>query len=122
MQEVKVSKTKLLSTLKTNREKHVQIYNDALEGVRVEYKKLLEKEIKKLDDGKSVKTSISIEMPQNHEEQYNEVIDMLEMSIDDEVTLSRHEFQQYVQDKWISVSEKNLLRSYALSSSNSHLY
>lgn len=122
MNNVTVSKEELLKVLKENKEKHVQIYNDAIEGVRVEYKKLLEKELKRLEDGKSVKTSISIDMPSNHEEQYDEVIEMLEMAVSTEVTLTRHEFQQYVQDKWISQSEKNLLRNFALSSSNSALY
>ena len=122
MNNVTVSKEELLKVLKENKEKYVQIYNDALEGIRVEYKKLLEKELKKLEDGKSVKTSISIDMPTSHEEQYDEVIEMLEMAVSKEVTLSRHEFQQYVQDKWISQSEKNILRTFALSSSNSALY
>lgn len=122
MNNVTVSKEELLKVLKENREKHIQIYNDALEGIRVEYKKLLEKELKRLEDGKSVKTSLSIEMPTSHEEQYDEVIEMLEMAVSKEVTLSRHEFQQYVQDKWISQSEKNILRTFALSSSNSALY
>ena len=122
MNNVTVSKEELLEVLKENREKHIQIYNDALEGIRVEYKKLLEKELKRLEDGKSVKTSISIEMPTSHEEQYDEVIEMLEMAVSKEVTLTRHEFQQYVQDKWISQSEKNILRTFALSSSNSELY
>ena len=122
MNNVTVSKEELLKVLKENREKHIQIYNDALEGIHVEYKKLLEKELKRLEDGKSVKTSLSIEMPTSHEEQYDEVIEMLEMAVSKEVTLSRHEFQQYVQDKWISQSEKNILRTFALSSSNSALY
>jgi len=75
MNNVTVSKEELLKVLKENREKHVQIYNDALEGIRVEYKKLLEKELKRLEDGRSVKTSLSIEMPTSHEEQYDEVIE-----------------------------------------------
>lgn len=61
-------------------------------------------------------------MPVSHEEQYEEVIQMLEMSVENEITLSKHEFQSYVQDKWVSASEKSLLRSLALSSSNSALY
>lgn len=122
MNNVVVSKDELLKVLKENKEKHVQIYNDALEGVRVEYGKLLRKELKKLEDGKEVKSSVTITMPVSHEEQYDEVIQMLEMSVEKEIELTRHEFQQYVQDKWISASEKNLLRSYALSSSNSAFY
>jgi hypothetical protein len=118
MNEVTVSKEKLLSTLRENKAKHVEIYTDAVEGVRVEYRKLLEKEIKKLDDNKTVKAYVQIDMPTSHEEQYQDVIEMLEMSVDDEVTLSKHEFANYVQDKWISASEKNMLRTYALSSSN----
>lgn len=122
MNNVTVSKEDLLKVLKENKEKHVQIYKDALEGVRVQYKSMLEKELKKLEDGKAVKCEVSIQVPVNHEEQYNEVIEMLTMSVDTEIELTRHEFQQYVQDKWISQSEKMLLRNLALSSSNAELY
>lgn len=122
MNNVTVAKEELLKTLKENREMHIQIFHDALEGVRIQYRKLLEKELEKLVAGKEVKATVSISMPFNHEEQYDEVIEMLEMSVDDEIELTRHEFTQYVQDKWVSDSEKNMLRTYALSSSNASLY
>lgn len=122
MNNVTVSKEELLKVLKDNKAKHVQIYTDAIEGVRVQYKGLLEKELKKLEDGKEFKASVSVQLPINHEEEYNEVIEMLEMSVDEEIELTRHEFQQYVQDKWVSQSEKALLRGLALSSSNASNY
>jgi hypothetical protein len=122
MNNVTVSKDELLKVLTENKAKHVQIFNDALEGVRVEYKKLLQREMDKLDSGKEVKSSVSVTMPRSHEEEYDEVIQMLTMSVDDEIELTRHEFQQYVQDKWVTQSEKDLLRHFALSSSNSSMY
>lgn len=122
MNNVTVSKEELLKVLKDNKAKHVQIYTDAIEGVKVQYKNLLEKELKKLEDGKEVKASVNVQLPINHEEEYNEVIEMLEMSVDEEIELTRHEFQQYVQDKWVSQSEKALLRGLALSSSNASNY
>lgn len=122
MNEVTVSKEELLKVLTENRDKHIQIFDDACEGVRVKYKELLQKELAKLEDGKEVKASVSVQMPRNHSEEYDEVIEMLKMSVDDEIELTRHEFQQYVQDKWISQGEKELLRGLALASSNASNY
>lgn len=122
MNNVTVSKDDLLKTLKDNREKHVQIYKDALEGARAQYKTLLEAEIKKLDDGEQTSLYVNAPEPKNYEDLYTEVIEMLEMSVEDEVTLTRHEFQNYVQDKWVSDHDKSILRAYALSSSNAVNY
>lgn len=122
MDDVTVSKESLLKILKENKEKHVQIFNDAIEGARVQYRQLLEKELGKLERGRAVTASVNIPLPTNHEEQYDEVIEMLNMSVDEEITLRRHEFQQYIQDKWITDAEKKMLNVYALSSSNSALY
>ena len=121
MQEVTVTKEELLKTLRDNRTAHIQLYKDAVEGFKVESKKKLEKALASLDKGTMPK-SMSFHPPVDHTEQYDEAIKMLEMSVDTNITLSRHEFTQYVQDSWISQSERMMMRSMALSSSNSNLY
>lgn len=122
MNSVTVSKEELLKVLKENKEKHIQIYNDAMEGLRIEFRQKLERTLEDVRAQKEVEFNVRIETPVNHEEQYDEVIEMLEMSTESTITLSRGEFQSYVQDKWVSQSEKNFMRTLALSSSNSHLY
>jgi hypothetical protein len=122
MDDIVVSKDKLLNILRENRAKHLQLYGDALEGARIEYRKLLVNEISKIDSGETVEGSARLRLSKSHEEEYNETIGMLEMSVEDKITLTRHEFQNYVQDKWINQDEKRMLHALALTSSNSEAY
>lgn len=121
MDEVIVNREALLKKLIENRDAHQKVYKDALDGFFVETEKRLIKAIKKIEN-KQIISSISISAPVDHTEQYEEAIAMLEMSVEEEITLRKHEFNNYVLDSWISTSEKNLLRTYALSSANAGLY
>lgn len=121
MDEVKVTRLDLLSKLRANREAHVKIYNDAMDGYFVSLAKYVKKLEKQVEDRKEIK-SVSFDIPRSHVDEYDEAIAMLEMSVDNEIVLNKREFNNYVLDKWISVSEKNLLRTYALSSSNASSY
>lgn len=123
METVKVSKEELLTKLRENREKHIQLFDDAMEGYYVEAKKKLNSAINKLDkkDKKPIQ-SIYFDVPKSHEKEYNKVIKMLEMSVSDEITLKQHEFDMYVLDEWVSHAEKSLMTSYAMLSNNSGRY
>lgn len=122
MDEVKVEKATLLAKLKENRETHIQLYKDAMEGFFIDNIKRTEKLLEQLKANKIPKYGVNPNPPVNHESQYDEAIAMLEMSVDSQVKLSRHEFSQYVQDTWVSATEKNMMRAMALSSSNSAMY
>lgn len=121
MDEVKVKRVELLAKLRDNKTKHEQVYKDAIEGYRVTVLKQLEKAKTKVEKGELVGT-LNINIPKDHTEQYTEVIAMLDMSVEDEIELNKYEFNNYVLDKWISEPEKHMLRTYALSSSNSANY
>lgn len=121
MDIVTVKRTELLGIVKKNREAHAQLYKDAVEGFQVDVKKKLERAMKKVDAGELM-SGLSFQVPVDHTEQYDTVIAMLEMSVDENIELRMHEFQNYVQDKWISASEKALMRGLALSSSNARAY
>lgn len=121
MNEVKVKTNDLLHVLRKNRDAHAQLYKDAVEGYKVETEKKLQAAIKKVADGQMM-ASIKLNVPKDHTKDYDRVIRMLEMSVESELTLRSHEFEQYVLDEWISLEEKHLLRSMALSSSNAGAY
>lgn len=121
MDTVTVKKAELLSKLKKNKESHTQLYKDAMEGFFVETEKRLNKALLKLN-AKVVPNSISIASPYDHTEQYEEAIALLEMSVDEEIELTSHEFNNCVLDRWINQSEKTRMVAMALSSSNSSLY
>ena len=50
--------------------------------------------------GRSIQRSISLAEPADHTEDYDRVLAMLEMSVDETVILSSEEFSQYVLDRW----------------------
>lgn len=100
MEDVKVSKTELLERVKANRAKHRAIFEDALVGYRAEVIKILDKRLEDAKTGKKINTLISLVEPQDHTADYDAVIDMLEMSLDQAIIIPYHEFRQYVRDEW----------------------
>ena len=101
MDTVKVSKDELLETLNENRDKHIADFKEAM----VEYRKAATKELTEmLKQAKSktdkIKRGITAPEPVSYEGSYKTAIRMLEMSVDEEVELSEHEFKQYVEDEW----------------------
>lgn len=97
---IKVNKVTLLDALVRNKEDHVKEYQEAMEGFRSKRVATLAKHLKAAEAGEKVPNSISFSVPACHEDDYTTVIKMLEMSVDKEVFVTMHEFQQYVEDKW----------------------
>lgn len=97
---IKVQKAELLQKLLDNREAHVAEYNEALEGFKKERIRELEKFLVNAIEEKEVPQSITFDVPKSHESDYTTVIEMLEMSVDEEIYITMQEFRQYVQDKW----------------------
>lgn len=147
-----VEKTKLLDTLKTNREKHDEIYKAAVEGYWIKCKETLDEKAKDFKEiitdqsadyaravkgieerfgvqhdrvaaaikGKDKKGvgSISVAFdyrqsallgsvgnwplvyPENHLDDYDRVIGMLEFSVADKVELTATDFNAYVRNRW----------------------
>jgi len=109
MKEVTVDRKVLLKKLKVNRAKHVKTFEKAYEN----YVKTLKARVKKIaesceewDASKRSKrkfdldASVNLNAPQSYECEYNTVVEMTEMSVDDTVTLSQQEFKYYIQDEW----------------------
>ena len=87
--------------MRANRDAHRSLFLKAQEG----YRKLVIEELDRmLADAKAVRPiarSINLVEPADHTEDYDRVLAMLEMSVDDAVILSAEEFSQYVLDRWI---------------------
>jgi hypothetical protein len=111
MQKNRIDKTKLIAIVKTNREKH---YTEWTQAQR-KYQELLARKLDEL--AALVKTAIfkdesfalhkdimrpigEIIEPVNKTEDYDMVLTMLELSVDDVIELEDHEFKSYVMDKW----------------------
>jgi hypothetical protein len=100
MQSQNVNKVQLLEILKTNRDKHKAIFDEAVTGYQKKAEELLKDHLKRVRSGERVRVHISLPYPVNQTKDYDRVIGMLEMSMSSEVELDEQDYQQYVMDDW----------------------
>ena len=100
MESVKVGREELLKTLKTNRDNHRKIFEEALEGYREEAIKELEGAIADAKSGKKIRRNLTLVEPMDQTKDYDRVIRMLEMSKDAIIEISEQDFACYVLDDW----------------------
>lgn len=100
MNQVKIKRQDLLTRIKENRNKHRELFLKAQEGYRELFIAELDRMLKDARDGKQIRRSVTIPEPQDHTDDYDRVIDMLELSVDEVIEIQSHEFDMYMRDKW----------------------
>lgn len=100
MHEVKVKKQELLEALVKNRNVHIEDYWDAMEGYTNAAETLLKERLQKVREKFAVDLKFNIPKPVSYEKEYDRIISMVKMSVEDELTLSSQEFAQFVMDDW----------------------
>jgi hypothetical protein len=100
MDKLKFKKDDVLKTLVKNRTEHLQIVKENQKGYREKFEKMLLQRLSDLREGKKVNTHFDLRFPSSHVDDYDRAIEMLQMCVDTEVTLSQQEFQCYMRDKW----------------------
>ena len=100
MKGVTVKKEELLTKLRENREGHRAISLEAQAGYKTAVIEELEKRLADARDGKRVQVHVRMDAPDDHTEEYDRSIAMLEMSVDDEIEVTAHEFACFVMDDW----------------------
>lgn len=102
MEKVKVKKEDLIIKLSENREKHKELVEKAKAG----YIKTVERELAKLMEEVKQNKIINLrdlyrfDQPVDKTEEYDTALEMLMMSVEDEIMITHREFQHFVQDKW----------------------
>lgn len=100
MGELRFKKTDLLKKIKENRAEHHKIFLEASDG----YQKMLIAKLQVMHEeakaGVLIDTRILLVRPTDQTKDYDRAIAMLEMSLDDEITLDQTEFSNYVMDEW----------------------
>jgi hypothetical protein len=100
MNQVKVRRADLLAKVRTNRDAHRDLFLKAQQG----YRKLVIKELDRMladaKEGRPIQRSVTLTEPSNHLKDYDRVITMLEMSVEDTVMLDAQAFDRYVMDSW----------------------
>ena len=108
--EVTVRKNDLLNELTRNRDKHVTDYLEACKGYQAKAIQRIEEvmndlkaKVTGLKDGKMLAVaavSIGLQVPVNHKGAYDQQIKMVEMSVDENITLTAGQFACFVMDDW----------------------
>lgn len=106
MNEVRIDKARLAETLRVNRDQHRVQFEKAIDGYKRLFSAKLEKAVRAARDGHNsdARTIVHelnrLPIPEDHTGDYDTVISMLEMEVDDTVVLTRSEFVTYVNDDW----------------------
>lgn len=89
-----------LQTLKTNRDQHAKLVQEARDGYIAKAKAELEKRLGDLKEGKLVTLGFKLTVPKDFTTAYNTVIGMLEHHMGDTIELSADEYRHLMQDEW----------------------
>ncbi len=100
MQIIKVRKAELLEKVRINRDAHRELFLKAQEGFRQRAIEELDDMLRLAKEGRDVRLYVGLEAPEDHTDEYNRAIEMLEMETGDEVQITRQDFAQLVRNEW----------------------
>jgi hypothetical protein len=100
MKNIKANVKELLEILTQNRDLHHDIFIAAQKIYRSEVIRRLDKALQDAKDGKEFPGSIHIPAPEDHTKDYDRVIRMLQLSVDENIELDERDVEVYVLDRW----------------------
>ena len=100
MQRVTVPRLQLLEKIKANRENHRALFLKAQEGYRERVLEELDHMLRLARDGGQLRVRVGLDAPEDHTDDYDRVIAMLEMSVEETITIDALSFDNYVRDHW----------------------
>jgi hypothetical protein len=101
MKTVKIRKAELKAIVTKNAAKHRDDLADAWDGYNKACIDVLEKLLAKFRSGEKV-TAVQLyeRPPEDHTKDYDRVLKMIDMSVDNEIELDQNDFSRYVLDEW----------------------
>lgn len=100
--KVKISKNDLLEKLRDNKAAHIVEVSNLLEARRVQiledFEIIIENIARKADY--QPPEHMSYPKPEDHSADYDVAISMVEMEVDDTITLAQDQFKRVVMDQW----------------------
>lgn len=100
MNAINVKRAELIEKLTGNRDLHRKIFLEAQEGYRIQCIAELDKMLQEAREGKRIRRAVSLIEPTDQTKEYDSAIAMLEMSVDETISLEEHDFRCYVLDQW----------------------
>lgn len=100
MNAMKVNKATLKLILGKNRDNHRGLFLKAQKVYRELVINELDKMLKDAKDGASIRRRINFSAPEDHTAEYDKLIGLLDLSLEDKVDLTLGEYDAYVNDNW----------------------
>lgn len=103
MHQVTVSKDRLRTALTENRAAHVEAFDAVWEAFRKKAEADCHAMYQQIIDarkGDHIRLSLALQVPENHADDYDRALQMLDWEQESTVVLSEHEFAELIQDDW----------------------
>ena len=102
MKDVRINKKALKEIILKNRKEHRDIFLAAQEKYREQAIKILDGQLQAAREKRpfALRQIIELVQPEDHTGEYDRVLQMLDLEVEDIVTLSAAEFSNLVQDQW----------------------
>ena len=95
---IKVNKAALIEQIQLNKKNHIKEYDKAVIAYKEEALKQLGDQISRVDEG-ALDAKLDLVTPINNSENYDKIVEMFEWEVDDVVSLTQQEFNEFVQDE-----------------------
>lgn len=96
---IKVNKNELVESIVKNLAQHKIEFTEAMAGFMVKAEQKLKVQLKAVKAG-TVPEPVVFQVPEDHTEDYINIIDLLGMSVDEELEITYEQFKRYVKDDW----------------------
>lgn len=93
-------KNDLIKAITENRNNHRAAFEAALKAYRDEVIETLENQLDQAKRGDRIPRGHGLVCPMDMTKEYDQILDILDMTTDEEIELSQQEFGQYVLDQW----------------------
>ncbi len=100
MDQMRIMRKQLLDALRVNKAEHHATFIQAQTGYRDAVIEELDRMLTDARAGSKIKRHLTMPEPEDHTDDYDRAITMLEMCVDDEIVITSHDFTQYVMDNW----------------------
>ncbi len=101
---IKVNKADLVAKITEERDKHKALYDEAVVVYKTRFVREAERfardAVDRANDGLVFVQFTWLPVPEEHTEDFDRAIEMLAWEVEDEVTLSEHDFATLVQNQW----------------------
>jgi hypothetical protein len=99
-QSVNVSRLAMLEALRSARTMHAAEYKEARTDYEAAVVKFLESALDRARNGDFKEVKINFHPPVDHTAEYDDVIEMMEVSVDETINLDRETYKAYYKNEW----------------------